>query len=251
MTDNSTYSLLAMFRELNDREFKKKLKMFPDDVRYHVILSGGIVGAELAKRVQETPEAVVKEGGAFVADMLNVASPGNDEVFKDILATYLVETLKDELRFCCMNCRKFNKCLEIEHLQVGELFLRRVNGEETEELKGLISAQIGDALTRTPYLDVEDAHKQCEDFVHQYSTSDIGEVFGRYSEIAAALQQKYGIDHRSLLHLMVAVNMEFCEKIKEVTEKAGQATSKGLKKGGEAVEKIFSGKDPAKDKSLQ
>ncbi len=219
MDNNNTYTLLAILRELNDREFRKKLEMFPEDRRYYVILSGGIVGAEVAKRVRETPEAVVKEGGAFVSDMLNIAAPGEDDAFRGILEAYLAETLKDELRFCCMNCRRFNSCLDIGNLGVGELFLRRVNGEETEELKAEISSQIEKALARTPYLHVEDAHKQCADFAHQYSTSAIGEVFGRYSEIATALQQKYGIDHRSVLHRMVSLNMDFCEKCNELSEK--------------------------------
>jgi hypothetical protein len=212
MTDNSAYSLLAIFRELNDREFRKKLALFPEDRRYYVVLAGGIVGSEVSKRVQEAPQAVVEEGGAFVSDMLNIASPGEDQAFKGILEAYLVATLKDELRFCCMNCRKFGKCLNIAHLRVGELFQRHINGEETQELKDALSAQITNALARTPYLDVEDAHSRCGRFVHQYSVSSIGEVFGRYSDIAATLQQKYGIDRGTVLHQMVSVNMEFCEK---------------------------------------
>jgi hypothetical protein len=220
MNNNSIYSQLAILRELNDIEFKRKLNLFPDNMRYYVILSGGIVGAEMAKRVRETPEGVVRDGGAFVSDMLNVASPGEDEAFKGILESYLVETLKDELRFCCMNCSGFNKCLDIENLQVGELFLRRVNGEDTDELKNEISSQIKQALTRTPHLHVENAHKQCADFAHQYCTSGIGEVFGRYSEVAAALAQKYGIDQRSVLHQMVSVNMEFCGKSNELSKRA-------------------------------
>jgi len=212
MTDNSTYSLLAIFRELNDREFRKKLVLFPEDLRYYVVLAGGIVGSEVSKRVQETPKAVVEEGGAFVSDMLNLATPGENEAFKGILEEYLIATLKDELRFSCMNCREFEKCLDIGELQLGELFQRRINGEETQELKDAISAQITGALSKTPYLDVEDAHTRCGKFVHQYSVSGIGEVFGRYSDIAATLQQKYGIDHGTVLQQMVSVNMEFCEK---------------------------------------
>ena len=219
MDNLSTYSLLAVLRELNERELRKKLAMFPDEQRYFVILAGGIVGAEVAKRVQETPDAVVKEGGAFVSDMLNIAAPGEDETFRSILETYLVETLKDELRFCCMNCKKFDNCLNLNHLRVGELFLKRVNGDESNELKDEISAQVRDALVGTPYLDVEDAYKQCADFAHQYSTGTIGEVFGRYSEIAAALRQKYGIDHKSVLQRMVSVNMEFCGKSEELPDR--------------------------------
>jgi hypothetical protein len=215
MTENSTYSLLAILRELNDREFRKKLALFPEDLRYYVVLAGGIVGAEVAKRVEETPEAVVREGGAFVSDILNIAAPGEDEAFRGILEAYLVETLKDELRFCCMNCREFEKCLDIGHLQVGELFQRRINGEETQELKDAISTKITNALSRTPYLNIEDAHKRCGEFVHQYSISSIGEVFGRYSDVTLTLQQKYGIDRGTVLHQMVSVNMDFCAKINE------------------------------------
>jgi len=215
MTDNSTYSLLAILCELNEREFRKKLALFPEDMRYYVILAGGIVGAEVSKRVQETPKAVVEKGGAFVSDMLAIANPGEDQAFKSILEAYLVATLKDELRFCCMNCRELQRCLDIGYLQLGELFQKRVNGEETQELKDAISAQITNALSGTPYLDVEDAHKRCGAFAHQYSASSIGEVFGRYSDIAATLQQKYGIDRGRVLHQMVSVNMEFCEKSNE------------------------------------
>jgi len=217
MTDNSTYALLAILRELNEREFRKKLALFPEDLRYYVMLAGGIVGAEVSKRVQETPKAVVEKGRAFVSDMLSIANPGDNQAFKGILEAYLVATLKDELRFCCMNCRQLEKCLDIEHLPLGELFQRRVNGEDTEELKDALSAQIANALSGTPHLDVEDAHKRCGEFAHQYSASSIGEVFSRYSDIAATLQQKYGIDRGRVLHQMVSVNMEFCEKSKEQT----------------------------------
>jgi hypothetical protein len=212
MTDNSTYSLLAIFRELNDKEFRKKLALFPEDLRYYVVLAGGIVGTELSKRVQETPKAVVEEGGAFVSDMLNIATPGEDQVFKGILEAYLVATLRDELRFCCMNCREFEKCLDIGQLQLGELFQRRINGEETQELKDAITFQITEALSRTPYIDVEDAYGRFGQFAHQYSVASIGEVFGRYSDITATLQQKYGIDRGTVLHQMLSINMEFCEK---------------------------------------
>jgi len=44
-----------------------------------------------------------------------------------VLGKYLLETLKDELKFCCLNCRFFDRCLDMENLSVGELFLRRVN----------------------------------------------------------------------------------------------------------------------------
>ncbi|MGO9380277.1 MAG: hypothetical protein ACLP29_17245 [Dissulfurispiraceae bacterium] len=215
MSGKRTFSLLAVLHELNDREFRRTLDLFPADLRYYVILAGSIVGAEISKRVQETPAAVVRSGGAFVSDMLSISAPREDQVFKGVLEASLVEMLKYELRFSCMNCRNFNHCVDLDNLSVGELFERRVNGDERQELKDEISAQACRALCRTRYLDIDDAHKRCKDFVHQYSTSSLGEVFGRYSDIAAALQREYGIDHRTVLQRMVAVNMDFCEKIKE------------------------------------
>jgi hypothetical protein len=215
MTDKSTYAVLTILRELNDREFRKKLTQFPEDLRYYVILAGGIIGAEVSKRVQETPKGVVEKSGAFVEDMLAIANPGDDPAFRGVLEDYLVATLKDELRFCCMNCKRLEICLDIEHLELGELFKRRVSGEETQELKDAISTQIDNALSHTPYLDAEDAHKRCKEFRHQYSAANIGEVFGRYSDMTTTLQQNYGIDRGLVLHQMVLVNMEFCEKCSE------------------------------------
>ena len=215
MSGKRTYSLLAVLNELNDREFRRKLALVPAELRYYVMLGNAIVGAETSKRVQETPDAVVKSGGAFVSDMLHISAPHNDESFKEILEACLVETLKYELRFSCMNCRKFNECIDLENLSVGDLFERRVSGEETQELKDEISAHVSTALCRTPYLGVDDAHNQCKDFVHQYNAGSLGEVFGRYSDIAAALQREYGIDYGTVLRRMVAVNMDYCEKSKE------------------------------------
>lgn len=215
MSGIRTFSLLAVFHELNDREFRRTLALFPAGLRYYVILAGSIVGAEISKRVQETPVEVVRGGDAFVSDMMNISAPHEDEAFRGVLEASLVETLKYELRFACMNCRKFNQCIDLDNLSVGELFERRVNGEETQELKDEISAQVSKALCRTHYLDTGDAHKQCKDFVHQYSAGSLGEVFGRYSDIAAALQREYGIDHKTVLQQIVAVNMDFCENCKE------------------------------------
>ncbi len=213
MSGKRTFSLLAVLNELNDREFRRRLALFPAELRYYVILANGIVGAELSKRVQETPDAVVKRGGAFVSDMLNISAPRADEAFKGILEASLVETLKYELRFSCINCGKFNQCIDLDNLPVGELFERRVNGEETQELKDEISAQVSNALSRTHYLDIDDAHIRCKNFVHQYNAGSLGEVFGRYSDIAALLQKEYNIDHKTVLQQMVDVNMDFCEKI--------------------------------------
>lgn len=214
MADKRLFSILAVLHELNDREFRRRLASFPADLSYYVVLAGGIVGAEISKRVQETPAEVVRGGGAFVSDMLNVSTP-QDEVFKKILEGVLLETLKYELRFSCMNCCRFNQCIDLDNLSIGELFERRVNGEETQQLKDEISAETSKALCRSPFLDTDHAHKHCKDFAHQYDIASLGEVFGRYSEIAAALQKDYGIDHGTVLQQMVAVNMDFCEKSKE------------------------------------
>ena len=113
---------------------------------------------------------------------------------KEFSRHVLLRRLKYELRFSCMNCRKFNQCIDLDNLSVGELFERRVSGEETQELKDEISAQVSTALCRTPYLDVDDAHKHCKDFVHQYDAGSLGEVFGRYSDIAASTSKR--IRHR-------------------------------------------------------
>jgi hypothetical protein len=215
MSGTRTFSILAVLNELNDREFRRKLALVPAELRYYVMLGNAILGAETSKRVKETPDAVVKSGGMFVSDMLNISAPHDDKLFKEILEACLVETLKYELGFSCMNCRKFNQCIDLDNLSVGELFERRVSGEETQELKDEISAQVSIVLCRTPYLDIDDAHKQCKDFAHQYDAGGLGEVFGRYSDIAAVLQREYGIDHGTVLRQMVAVNMEFCKKSKE------------------------------------
>lgn len=212
MSDNKTFSLLAILHELNDREFRKKLALFPEELRYYAILASSIVGSENAKRVKETPDAVVEDGEGFVSKMLGMADPEQDETFRGILETCLLETLKDELRFYCPNCRNFNRCLDIENLSVGALFQRRVNGEESDELKQDIRLQVENALQHTPYVETDEAHKLCNDFAHQYTLSNIGEVFGRYADIAATLQNKFGIDYRRVQQQMVTINMDFYEK---------------------------------------
>lgn len=212
MPDRNKYSSYAIMYELNNREFRKKLALFPEELRYYVILANSIIGAENAKRVAGTPEAVIKDGEEFVAKLLSMVDPEEDAAFREVLETYLVETMKDELRCCCSNCARFYECLDIGNLTVGGLFERRVNGEETEELKQEISRQIDAATSRTPYVDTDKAHLLCKDFRHQYSASCIGEVFGRYAEIAAAIQVSFGIDYRKIQQKMVLLNMEFCEK---------------------------------------
>ena len=201
--------------EPNDREFQRKLHMFPEDLRYYVILAGSIIGSENSKRIKETPEGIVEDAEGFVSKLLELKGPETDGAFKGILEKYPIETLNDELRFCCPNCRNFNKCLEIENLSIGELFKRRVNGEETDEIKKDIKLQVENALRDTPYIDTDEAHKLCKDFIYQYSISNIGEVFGRYADIAATLQKDFGIDYREVQQQMVAINMDFYSKSAE------------------------------------
>ncbi len=207
-----SFSQLAVLMELNSRETKKKLDMYPEEMRYFAMLAASIIGAELSKRIAETPDGVPQKSEEFVSGLLDLARPGADETFQNILETYLIETLKDELRFCCMNCKKFSLCLDMKNLTVGDLFRRRANGEDTEELRADITKQVSAALANTPYLHVEIAHELCKDFSHQYGAADIGAVFGRYADIAAALHEKYGIDYRKIQQQMLTVNMEFCGK---------------------------------------
>jgi hypothetical protein len=212
MPDLRSYSSYAIMYELSSREFRKKLGLFPEELRYYVILANSIIGAENAKRVEGTPGAVIKDGEEFVGKLLSMVDPEEDAAFREILETYLVETMKDELRCCCPNCARFEECLDVDNLTVGGLFERRVKGEETVELKREIVRQVDAALERTPHVDTDMARLFCEQFRHQYSLSGIGEVFGRYADIAAVLQASYGIDYRKIQQKMVLLNMEFCEK---------------------------------------
>ena len=215
VSDNKTFSLLAILHEINDREFKKRLAGFPEDLHYHATLAAGIIGAENSKRISETPEGVSKNSEEFVSNLLGLADLGDDDRFAKILETYLLDTLEDELRFCCYNCLCFNKCLDIEDLSVGDLFKRRVHGEESVRIRAEISRQVSDALIKTPYINSENAHLKCRDFRHQYNASNIGDVFGRYSDIAAGLQKQYGLDYKKILQQMVEVNMTFIERHNE------------------------------------
>jgi hypothetical protein len=212
MTDKKAYSTYAVLCELSEREFKKRLDLYPEELRYYVILANSIIGSENAKRVQETPKTVVEDGREFVAKLLAVASPGQDEVFREVLETYLIEMMKGELRYCCSNCAGFYKCLDLENLSVGILFKRRVSGEDTAALKKEIALEVEGALKRTPYVESDRAHILCKDFRHEYKGSTIGEVFGRYSDIALELTVTFGIDYKRIQREMIAVNMEFCEK---------------------------------------
>jgi len=215
MKDNKFYSLMAVLHEINRREFKKKLSLFPEDLRYFATVASSIVGAENAKRIRETPSGVTENSEEFVSKLLEITSFEESDAFREVLETYLVETLKDELKFCCLNCIRFNSCLDIGNLSVGELFLRRVHGEETDALRKDISREVADALQNTPYVASDEAHRLCKDFIHQYNVSNVGEVFGRYADIAMALQSQYGLDYKKFLQDMVSVNMVFFEKCNE------------------------------------
>jgi hypothetical protein len=212
MSETRTYSLFAVSYELNKREFRRKLDLFPEEMRYYVILANSIIGSENAKRVAETPEAVVEDSREFVEKLLSLVSPGADDGFRGVAETYLIETMKDELRFSCPNCENFSKCLDLENLTVGLLFKRRANGEETEEIRREIALQVDRALKNTPYIDTDMAHELCKDFRHQYRASGVGDVFGRYSDIAAELHKSFGLDYGKIQKEMIGINMEFCEK---------------------------------------
>lgn len=219
MSETKTYSFFAVSYELNKRELRRKLGLFPEEMRYYVILANSIIGSENAKRISETPEAVVQDSGEFVAKLLSMVSPSEDEAFGEVAETYLVETMKDELMFSCPNCENFNKCLDLENLTVGLLFKRCANGEDTEEIRQEIALQVNNALKGTPYIDTDSAHELCDNFRHQYGSTGIGEVFGRYCDIAAELHKSFGLDYRKIQQKMIEINMEFCRKI----EKPGQS----------------------------
>lgn len=212
MQDNRTYSAYAVLCELNSREFRRRLSLFPEEQRYQVVLASSIIGAQNAGRVDEIPAPVVAEGNEFVAKLLDIAGPEQDETFRDVLEACLIETMKDELRYCCSNCANFSACLDMENMPIGDLFRRRADGEETDELKKEIAYHIGRALQRTPHLDSDSAHLLCGSFRHQYPATALGEVFNRYADIAAELQRTYGINYRKIQMEMVHLNMAFVEK---------------------------------------
>ncbi len=215
MGETAIYASYALLQELSRREFRKKLGLFPDEQRHYVVLAAGIIGAENAKRVEETPAAVVKDGEDFAAEMLDIVGPGQDEAFRGVLETYLIETMKDELRFCCSNCANFNACIDLTNLSVGRLFKARTEGQDSDELKQELAGQLSEILRRTPYLEADNAHKLCKDFRHQYTASSIGSVFNRYTDIAAGLQQSHGIDYRKIQQEIISLNMDFYAKSNE------------------------------------
>ncbi len=208
------YSKVAILYELNNREFNKKLALFSEELRYYVILASSIIGMENSKRLKETPLEIVKNSEGFVEKMLELSSIKPDDTFRDIIETYLIETLKDELRFNCLNCIEFNKCIDTSSLIIGELFQKRVYGEETDEIRKEIKAEIEKALKNAPYIDNDNAQALCKNFVHSYSYTTVGEVFGRYADIAATLVNDFGIDYVKIQRQMIDLNMEFYEKSK-------------------------------------
>ncbi|MCE5312927.1 MAG: hypothetical protein LLF86_07235 [Nitrospiraceae bacterium] len=214
MSDKITFSELAVLYELNKRTSMKRLAAFPQELKYFVMLAMSIIGAENAKRVRETPQAVVDDSEGFVSKLLSLADAKSDERFRHVLETCLIESLKDELRFNCSNCLGFNKCLNMETLAVGELFMKRVNGDDSEALKKEISIAVEEALRKTPFADSDDAHHQCSRFEHNYSSSSVADVFGRYAEIAAALSQEYSLDYAKIQGIIIQLNMDFFEKSK-------------------------------------
>src|SRR4030042_6105441 len=109
MTDTKQYSLLAVLHEINRRELRNKLDLFPEDLRYYATVASSIVGAENAKRIRETPSGVSENSEEFVSKLLELTSFEDSSPFLEVLEKYLIETLKDELKFCCFNCALFDR----------------------------------------------------------------------------------------------------------------------------------------------
>ncbi|MBN2653668.1 MAG: hypothetical protein JXR79_00935 [Nitrospirae bacterium] len=214
MSDKITFSELALLYELNKRTSAKRLASFPEELKYFVMLAMSIVGAENAKRINETPQAVVDDSEGFVSKLLSLADAKSDDRFRHVLESCLIESLKDELRFNCTNCLNFNRCIDINSLSVGELFMKRMGGDESESLRKEISIAVENALKNTPYAESEDAHKHCSRFEHNYSSTSVAEVFGRYAEIATELKHEYNLDYSEVQAAMLQLNMDFYEKSK-------------------------------------
>lgn len=208
MEDLKRYASYAVMMEVNAREFRRRIALFPEELRYYVILANGIVGTENAKRVGKTPEGVARDGGEFV-EKLRSLGPDPDEAFKDVLEKLLIESMQDELRRCCPNCLGFEDCLNLDPAEVGVLFRRRVEGDDTGEVRGEIAGILSHAFLNTPHMEGDEAHERCPRFRHAYSASSIGEMFNRYADIAAALRQPYGVDYRKIQSAMVSLNMKF------------------------------------------
>lgn len=215
MSDHKMFSLLAILKEVNDREFRKKISVFPEDLRYYATIAGSIIGFENSKRVRETPPGVMERSEEFVSRLLDIVKLDPDDTFREMLETCLIDSLKDELRFCCFNCTRFSGCLELDSLSVGELFRRRTRGEESDSLREEIARQVEAALRKTPYAESDEAYKHCKQFIHQYRTSTVGELFARYTDIAAALRRQFGIKYERILEEIVSINMAFYGKYNE------------------------------------
>ncbi len=85
MTDNKHYSLLAVLHEINKRELRSKLDLFPEDLRYYATVAGSIVGAENAKRIRETPAGVSENSEEFVSKLLELTSFEDSASFREVL----------------------------------------------------------------------------------------------------------------------------------------------------------------------
>lgn len=212
MQDHAMFSLLAILKEVNDREFRKKIGVFPEELRFYATIAGSIVGLENSKRAQEALPGVMEKSEEFVSRLLGIAQLDPDETFREVLETCLLDSLRDEMKFCCFNCTRFSGCLELDSLSVGELFRRHTLGEETESLREEIARQVETALRKTPYTESDEAYAQCSRFVHHYRASAIGELFARYADIAATLRKQFGINYERILGEMVSLNMAFHEK---------------------------------------
>lgn len=212
MTGHEAYAVYAVLHELNGREFRRKLTRFPEELHYLAMLAISIIGAENSKRVKETPKAIVEDADGFVSKLLNVVDPDQENSLRGLLETLLIDTLIDELRFCCPNCRNFNKCTNIVNLNIGELFKQRVQGDESDELKKEIKSRIDIALEHAPLIETDEAHKLCKEFIHQYDPSSLGEVFNRYRDIASELQQRFDADYEAFQQKLIQINMDFVKK---------------------------------------
>jgi hypothetical protein len=209
---NKFYSLLAVLQEINRKELKKKLGLFPEELHYYVTAAIGIIGSENSKRMKETPEGVRENSEEFISKLLEFISIDESQLFSEALGTCLIQTLRDELKFCCVNCTNFEHCLEVDNLTVGNLFLKLTKGEETPEIREKIAREVEAALRKTPHFESEEADRLCDRFSHQYRAGNVGEIFGRYGDIALALYNRYGMDYRKFLQDTVSLNMEFMEK---------------------------------------
>jgi hypothetical protein len=212
MQDNKVYTQLAVNYELNDRDLKKKMAAFGEELRYYVLLAASIIGIENSKRVKDTPCGVTENSEEFVSDLMGLTSFEPDDTFRVVLENCLIETMRDELSFNCLNCVNFERCLNAETLSVGELFCSRINGKDTEDIRNEIKKQINSALKNTPFADSQEAHLLCKDFVHQRNKSSATEVFTRYRDIAASLSNEYGINYSKIQQKIVELNMDFYEK---------------------------------------